>query len=231
MLACKWMEFMEHILQSIWGKAPLVSPKGCVCELSNTSLPALHVQQARESSCLLPVRWLLPFTLFNMCNSHFLWLVSKRPRGKTHSVADCQSPPLEKTPLPFPPHTPVRSQNKHDSKWLAGYVIMIIALFFWALLIIWLHDGYCYGFHTSLKVTFTKRLRPWQAKWLYFATGRETKGHNGHHTMNTYAIYTARQPVRQSCQNIPLTDTKYRCKLCICIWYTQRGLLTVSSKG
>lgn len=124
---------MEHILESIWGKAPLVSPKGCVCvNQSSTSLPALHVQQTRESSCLLPVRWLLPFTLFNMCNSHFLWLVSKRPRGKSALCGRLPKPSFRKDSPPVTPHphTPVRSQNRHDSKWLAGYVIMIIALFF-----------------------------------------------------------------------------------------------------
>lgn len=108
----------------------------CVCVYVNqVALSSSHYTFGRpdESTFLLPTRWLPPFTLFNMCNSHFLWLVSKRPRGKStvygrlpkpSFIKDSQSPPTRTLPP-----TPVCSQNKHDSKWLAGYVIMIIALF------------------------------------------------------------------------------------------------------
>ncbi len=115
----------EHMGQS----TAHVSKRVCVCvNRAALSLPALHVQQARESSCLLPVQWLLPFTLFNMCNSHFLWLVSKRPRGKSALCGRLPNPSFRNDSTPQPP--PPCSQNKHDSKWLTGYVIMIIALFF-----------------------------------------------------------------------------------------------------
>lgn len=123
-----------NILESIWGKAPLVSPKGCVC-VNRVALPFLHYTFSR------PVNPLASSQCGDYCRLPSLicvilifsdWWV-RGLEGKAHSVADCQSPPLEKIPLPFPPthpHTPVCSQNRHDSKWLAGYVIMIIALFF-----------------------------------------------------------------------------------------------------
>ncbi len=93
----------------------------CVCvNRAALSLPALHVQQARESSCLLPVQWLLPFTLFNMCNSHFLWLVSKRPRGKSALCGRLPNPSFrnDSTPQPPPPPPCVVRTSMTVSDWL-----------------------------------------------------------------------------------------------------------------
>lgn len=103
----------------------------CVYVRAALSSPRYTFSGPDESTLLLPACWLPPFTLFNMCNSHFLWLVSKRPRGKSAVYGSLPKPSFMKdsqSPLRAR-HGHPPTQNKHDSKWLAGYVIMIIALF------------------------------------------------------------------------------------------------------